>query len=355
MKRRQFLASGLTVAALQKTAAAKSLLAASGLKQARLGICTFSCNLQWQSVRAKQTGTAFTDALSFLEYTRSLGAEGVQTSVRNLDEAAIKSFRSRIDETAVYYEGDVRLPNSKADLPEFQREIRQCRDAGAIVARCVLLNGRRYETFQSLEQFREFRKQASLRLALVEPSLKKCGVRLAVENHKDLTTDEFLELLREFSSEWIGVNVDTGNNLALLEEPYSTIEALAPFALSVHLKDMALQPDPNGFLLSEVPCGTGFLDMPRIIGTLLKSNPEIRFSLEMATRDPLLVPCLTETYWTTFPDRRATHLESALARVTEHPPKQPPPSIAGKSSSVQLAEEESNNRTSFNWLHGHME
>lgn len=95
--------------------------------------------------------------------------------------------------------------------------------------------------------------------------------------------------------------------------------------------------------------------MPRIIGTLLKSNPKIRFSLEMATRDPLRVPCLTEPYWTTFPDRRGTHLESALARVTEHPPKQPPPSITGKNPAVQWAEEESNNRTSLNWLHRHNE
>ena len=355
MKRRQFLASGLTVALLQKATAAKSLLAASGVSRSSLGMCTFSCNLQWQAVRAKQSGTAFTDALSFLEYTRSLGAEGVQTSVRDLDDAAIKSFRSKIEETASYYEGDVRLPNSTAELPEFEREIRQCRDAGATVARCVLLSGRRYETFQSLEQFREFGKHSRLRLALVEPALKKNGIRLAVENHKDLTTEEFLELLREFSSEWIGVNVDTGNNLALLEEPYSTVEALAPLALSVHLKDMALQPDPQGFLLSEVPCGTGFLDMPRIIGTLLKSNPEIRFSLEMATRNPLRVPCLTETYWTTFPNRRATHLESALARVTEHPPKQPPPSITGKDASVQLSEEESNNQTSLDWLRRHIE
>ena len=75
-------------------------------------------------------------------------------------------------------------------------------------------------------------------------------------------------------------------NIALLEDPYVTVDALAPFAFSVHLKDMAVQPSERGFLLSEVPCGTGFLDLPRIVATLRKANRDIAFNLEMATRDP---------------------------------------------------------------------
>lgn len=219
------------------------------------------------------------------------------------------------------------------------------------MARAVLSGSRRYETWKTLDAFNAFRAECSLRLARVEPILKKHRLKLAVENHKDLRSVELAGLMREFKSGWLGLNVDTGNNLALLEDPYETVEALAPFALSAHLKDMAIKPHAHGFLLSEVNCGQGFLDLPRIAAFLRKANPRVCFNLEMATRDPLLVPCLDDGYFATFPERQATHLAPAMARVLEHPPKQPPPTVAGHPMTKQLADEEANNRVCLEWMH----
>ncbi len=70
----------------------------------------------------------------------------------------------------------------------------------------------------------------------------------------------------------------------------------------------------------------------------------------MATRDPLLVPCQTERYWVTFPERRRSHLDSALQFVASHPVKAPPPAIADLSIERQLEQEEINNRDSLGWL-----
>ena len=38
--------------------------------------------------------------------------------------------------------------------------------------------------------------------------------------------------------------------------------------------------------MSEVPLGEGMLDLPKIMSALLKGNPNLKFSLEMMTRDP---------------------------------------------------------------------
>ena len=73
-------------------------------------------------------------------------------------------------------------------------------------------------------------------------------------------------------------------------------------AFTTHFKDMGVEEYREGFLLSEVPLGTGVLDLPRVIRTLRAAHPEIRFNLEMITRDPLEVPCLAVVYWATFPD-----------------------------------------------------
>ena len=65
---------------------------------------------------------------------------------------------------------------------------------------------------------------------------------------------------------------------------------------------MGLEEYRQGFLLAEVPLGTGILDLPRVVRALRAARPEIRLNIEMITRDPLKVPCLTEGYWVTFAD-----------------------------------------------------
>lgn len=314
----------------------------------RLGLCAFSCHQHWQAVQHQQPGIRFTDAPSFLEYAQSLGAEGVQTNLRNLDEA--RAVRSRIDATGGYYEGDVRLPRDEAGLESFAANLKLVKEAGGTVIRSVLLWTRRYESFHSMDDVRAFRERSQNILRLCEPVLKQHGVRLALENHKDQLVFEQIEMLRRFSSEWIGVCVDSGNNIALLEEPHAVVESLAPFAASVHLKDMAVQPAPEGFLLSEVPLGTGFLDLPKMIRLLRQANPGIVFNLEMATRDPLHIPCLKPEYWNVFENRHASVLQEALALVHDHPVKQPVPMISDKTPDVILSEEAENNRTCLAWM-----
>ena len=352
MRRRVFVtAIPSMIATFSAIDSARQALAAIGVKSGRLGICSFSCHRAWQAARDKSARAPFTDALSFYDYARSLGADGVQTSMAALDETASVRLGEHVERTGGYYEGDIRLPTKGSELEKFEQEVRFTRAAGGNVARTCLSGTRRYETWRTIEEFNAFHTAASQRLAWVEPILKKHRLKLAVENHKDLTSDELAALMHKFSSEWIGVNVDTGNNLALLEEPLEAVERLAPFAMSVHLKDMAVQPYEQGFKLSEISCGQGFLDLPRMVAALSKLNSEIRFNLEMATRDPLLIPCLADGYFVTFPGRKSTHLDAAMQQVKDNPPKQPPPSVAGKPMAHQLAEEEANNISSLEWMH----
>jgi sugar phosphate isomerase/epimerase len=347
MNRRTF------ITALPALAAARSLLAAAGAAKSRIGICTFSCHQHWKAVGAKHAGVKFTDALGFYRYARELGAEGVQTPLRPADPAVAKQMREQVEKDGGYYEGELRLPKTENDLAGFESDVRLAREAGATVARAVFTTGRRYEALKTMDDFRAFEAQAEKTLALIVPVLRRHQLKVAIENHKDHTADELATLMKKTGSEWIGVLVDTGNNLALLEDPYATMDALAPFAHSVHLKDMAVQASDDGFLLSEVPLGTGMLDLPRIVATLVKANPRIVFNLEMATRDPLRVPCLTDGYFATFPERKATHLDAAMKLVKANPPKQQPPTASGKAVAQILAEEETNNRHGLAWMQKH--
>ena len=56
----------------------------------------------------------------------------------------------------------------------------------------------------------------------------------------------------------------------------------------------------EGFLMADVPLGQGCLDLQAMVDILRKAKPGMKFSLEMLTRDPLKIPCLTDKYWASF-------------------------------------------------------
>ena len=120
------------------------------------------------------------------------------------------------------------------------------------------------------------------------------------------------------------------------------VEALAPRAITTHFKDMAVEEYRDGFLLAEVPLGTGLLDLPRVVRVLRGARPEIRFNLEMITRDPLKVPCLTDRYWETFADLPGRTLARTLSLVRAHARKTPLPRISMLGPEEQMRAEDEN-------------
>jgi 3-oxoisoapionate decarboxylase len=121
------------------------------------------------------------------------------------------------------------------------------------------------------------------------------------------------------------------------------IETLAPYTVSTHFKDMAVEPYADGFLLSEVPLGEGIVDLNRAVATVQHARPKTRFTLEMITRNPLQVPCLTDKYWATFPDRNGKYLADTLRMVREATGRlQHLPHIDGESRAGLLQLEEEN-------------
>jgi 3-oxoisoapionate decarboxylase len=276
------------------------------------------------------------DPLAFLEAAVRVGATGIQTRLSGLEATSLASLREAIERHDMYVEGTIGLPKDEAGVARFEAEVVSSKEAGATVLRTVCLSGRRYEVFESAEQFRQFADQSWKSLTLAEPIAAKHRVRLAVENHKDWRIDEMLGWLKRLSSEFVGVCLDTGNSIALLEEPHAVVEAFAPWTMTTHLKDMAVSESDDGFLLSEVPLGDGFLNMERIVATLRKAKPEVKLNLEMITRDPLRVPCLAPKYWATLGEVPARELAEMLALVRRHKNTQPLPTITSLPHAEQL-------------------
>jgi len=338
------------VAGAVALAAASPVLAATGAaSRAPIGIGMHSYGFQWRAAKQNRESAKFHDALTFLQYAHQLGAAGVQVSIGDNDRAYAQRIKAEAEKHGLYFEAQFQLPKDDTDLDRFERDVRLARDAGATVFRTACLSGRRYETFKSVEEFRDFSAQSINSIRLAEPVLKRHRLRMAVENHKDWLVPELLKIVRKFSSEWIGICVDTGNSIALMEDAMKVIEEYAPFAFSVHLKDMAFAESPDGFLLSEVPLGRGYLSIPRIVETLRKANPTVQLNLEMITRDPLRIPCLTDTYWVTMPNAPASQLAQSLAAAKQHNSTTPLPRTSGLQPAEQLRLEDEHVRASLAW------
>jgi hypothetical protein len=88
--------------------------------------------------------------------------------------------------------------------------------------------------------------------------------------------------------------------------------------------------------------GDGYLHLKRAVSLVQQHRPKTHFSLEMITRDPLKVPCLTDEYWVTFPDRNGLYLARTLKFVQNHKSAKPLPRASQLSHEQVLKVEEQN-------------
>jgi sugar phosphate isomerase/epimerase len=300
-------------------------------------------------VAARMVRPPVWDAYELLEKCHELGGAGIQTQLNG----DLKKLRARAEQLGMWIEGMVLVPRN-GDTGAFEQSLIDAKTAGATVVRTAMLGGRRYESFTKLEDWKQWVDGSRAALKLIVPLVDRHKVVLAIENHKDWTLDEMQALLKTYESEYLGCCFDFGNNIALLDDPMEMAMTLAPYVRATHVKDMAVRPYQDGFLLSEVPLGTGLLDLVGMVTTLRRANPRLRLSLEMITRDPLKVPCMTPQYWTVFPDRNGRYLARIFKVVQEHGGGGPLPTVSQLSREERVRVEEENIKVCISYAAAHL-
>lgn len=309
-----------------------------GLASSKIGLVVYSYWQRWQGNYSSLKAPPFRDALDVLDHVQSLNIGSLQIMVDGWSMEFAQKVRGTSDGYGIALEGIIELPKHESDLSRFEKEVRVAKEAGITVHRCAL-GGRRYELYQQHSEFEAFAAGALRSMAWAEPVLRRHGVRVGIENHKDFESAELAGMLGRFASEHLGSCIDTGNGLSLLEVPMTAVEHLAPYAVTVHLKDMAVRDSDLGFQMSEVPLGKGLCDLKGMIDLIRSKNPGVVFHLEMITRDPLDIPCLTDGYWKTFAKKSGIDLARVLRLVREKGVSDLP-TISGKSMDAILLQEE---------------
>ena len=337
MTRRQLL---LTGAVLLRRAAAETP------QSPNLGAAPTGFGAHLRAAREAQKPADLVDV------AHDLGLGVVETRLAPNDPDAARKLRQKVETYGMRVILDAPLPRDESDVARYDAAVRACKDAGAISMHAAMTQ-RRYEEFDAFEPFKAGFERCQKQVALAEPVLRKYRMKLGIENHKGWRSAEQAAWMRRVGSEWVGVHLDFGNNISLCEDPADTLKNLAPYAVAGHLKDMAVQPYPEGFLLSEVPLGEGILDLQAWVRTLREKDRSFAFDLETITRDPLKIPVFTRKYWVTFDDSYSPLPGRDLARtldiVARNPPKSPLPRTTGLTSAEQARLEDDNNRRSIEY------
>jgi 3-oxoisoapionate decarboxylase len=269
-----------------------------------------------------------------MQLAAMVGAAGAHGGMTQIDFEWARRTRALKEQLDMYVEVQTFLPRPDVDV--FEHAVRVAKEAGASNLRVVCLLGRRYEMFSSLADWKTAVEGFHKQIADALPIAERHKMPLAIENHKDWRADEQVALMKRYDSEFLGVSLDTGNNVSILDDPMETVDALAPYTFNVHFKDIALEETEAGFVMSEVALGDGMLDLPRMVRVLQGTKPGVRFSLEMITRDPLEVPCLTDKYWSTF-EFNGRALGRTLSSIRANKPRSPLPRITGLSNDERFA------------------
>ncbi len=287
-------------------------------------------------------------AEKFIDLCQSFGADGVQMDFSQLTSTNadyLKRIRAQLESKGMFMEFAVRA--TALENPEaFAAIASAANQLGVSILRIACLSGRRYEDFHEMAKWKEFATRWQTTLEKAEPMLRQHKLMVGVENHKDWLADEQVAILKKISSPYLGACVDFGNNMALLEDSLEVAEKLAPYAVTTHLKDMAMRPYDEGFELSEVALGDGSTPLAKIISTLRKRRPDIHICLEMITRDPLKVPYKTDHYWVTYERRDEARIRKFENGPLKKSSAKPLPRITGLSPAQALAFEDENLRRS---------
>lgn len=265
--------------------------------------------------------------LGLMEAAQELGLSGVEFSLASLvpsfDGAKVQTSELTMDIKAELAARDLSLVADygailNTDADHLRVYLTQAANAGAKVVRVVLshlLCGDR----RTLEGgWNAHRDALAARLREVLPHAEALGVCIAVENHQDATSDDLLTL-----AEWVkhspafGVTLDTGNPLAVGEDPVEFAQRIAPIIRHVHLKDYTIHFAPEGYRLVRCAAGDGVIDFPTILQIVRANGHEVLPALESAAQATRTIPLLEADWWAHYPPEQSQYLVAALRVLWE--------------------------------------
>jgi 3-oxoisoapionate decarboxylase len=284
MTRRDFLGSALAFA----------LPAASATRKWPLGINTYCLRFQRWNDR------------QLLDYCaqKKLDAIFLQDSLDPgvMDPKHWAELRSWSRDVGLHIEtgGGAILPKSAEAYPQtvatLRKNIERAKAVGSPIVRALLASDR----YSMPEGPVEKHIDTTVKLLRdVRSQVMDAGVKIAIENHKELQAWETRQLIETAGKEFVGSYLDTGNPVFVAEDPMTTVEQLGPYAVTFHLRDSVVYEHPDGIAVQWVPLGEGTVDFKALVSKAAAILPPVHIYCKPITaRPPVVLPVYTDEFWT---------------------------------------------------------
>jgi sugar phosphate isomerase/epimerase len=252
------------------------------------------------------------NAIGLMDTACELGVAGIEVPLASIAEGPLRAWVEALKQRGLAIVAD--LPVSlDADVREIRGWLTAGAALGATVMRATLssiLCGDRRNLDGGWEPFLE-RRAARLREVL--PHAEELGICLALENHQDATSADLLRLgeMVEHSPAY-GVTLDTGNPLAVAEDPVQFTRRVSALVRHVHLKDYTLHFAPEGYRLVRCAAGDGVVDFGAILATLRNNGHALLPGIEIAAQQARTIPLLAPDWWACHSAAQASHLLPVL-------------------------------------------
>ena len=182
-----------------------------------------------------------------------------------------------------------------AQVKTLSRNITRAKGLGSPIVRCLFAGDRASMPPYPLQQNLEMAVRV---LRAVRTQAMDAGIKLAIENHKDVQAFETRQVIETAGKEFVGSYLDTGNPVFVLEDPMTTVEELGPHAVCVHLRDSVIYEHPRGVAVQWVPLGEGVVDFKKIVAKVREVCPPVYIYIKPITgRPPAVLPYLEESFW----------------------------------------------------------
>ncbi len=330
MERRTFLAAG--AAALLQT---KRASAAANVK---FGLDLFSVRSQgW---------TPF----QHLDFCAKHGIQVVHFSelrfIGSLEPENLKKVRAYAEERKIEVELGMRsiCPSSSLFDPkqgtaeeQLTRAAQAAVQVGSKIVRCFLGQAADRSKEPGIEGHIENTVKV---LRNVKSRIVDAGLKVAIENHAgDMQAREVKSLIEGAGKDFVGSCLDSGNPLWTIEDPHLTLDTLAPYVLTSHIRDTSLWNTPQGIAVAWTRMGEGNIGIEDYVRKYAEKCPGRALSLEIIVTGPRYYNYRDPKFWDAYRSTPAWEFSRFLALAEKGTPKEAPPRVTGEAAQAKERED----------------
>lgn len=264
-------------------------------------------------------------AIQLLDYAAGLKLDTIQFSsledYASRDTAYLASVKDHAAKLGIVVDGGMGCicPLSSSWNPKdgdpkenILRGLRMAKAVGATSMRCY--QGKKEDRRGKLPL--EALMESTIKLfRSVRSEALDLGVRVALENHAgDMQAHEVRAIIEESGKDFVGSCLDTGNPMWVMEDPLVTLEVLAPYVVTTHVRDSAVYEHARGAAAQWVALGDGAIDLRKFVERFRALCPKANMQLEIITGRPAdVLPYFEPDFWKGFPKAKASEFARFVA------------------------------------------